>query len=314
MRFIGTAAIIIFFILIHPISLLAEGSTASDKMVAKLYTAVCHDPSHLISTGLDNVGLGCLVIGKNDVDEEGDPKNGPYPGSTCAVAFQRQQNERSPVRVWSGRFAENRPQTAVMYWGCEGHFNNFGGMAIFNKLKHEYKISEFYPGNRMEDCVVANASANKDALFCFSAPSVHQGELAEGFGPIVFKDGGKAEMDTWLTATNIDNMIGPTVDCNDRKAIHHLESVHISGAIIELMGTYLDPKDAKIACDRMNQNDFSEKEKITRDIFPRIIDDRGFIRKDEQNFLKAKIIFHLPNRKPDIVYTDIQVDKANSYH
>jgi hypothetical protein len=127
---------------------------------------------------------------------------GAIQGATCKRARDYPAAEERPCDVTlqprrqQGRFlASGNPLLLVSYGsGCEAHVNNFGGVAVFEKVGGVYEFIGFQPGINVGQCVIPASDEAKDVLVCLTG-WMGQGVVQSGVARIVFDSGSDGSFD-----------------------------------------------------------------------------------------------------------------------
>lgn len=70
---------------------------------------------------------------------------------------------------------------------CEAHVNDFGGFALFQRMRSTYSFRGFQPGMQGTDCLTFARSEREDVLICLTG-HMGQGDLETRLAQVVFKE------------------------------------------------------------------------------------------------------------------------------
>ncbi|MGJ5180918.1 hypothetical protein ACQR16_23135 [Bradyrhizobium oligotrophicum] len=123
-------------------------------------------------------------------------------GTTCKEAKSYPAVEERPCNVTllpyrqEGRFlAGANPLLLVSYGSdCEAHVNNFGGVAVFEKVGSGYEFLSFQPGMGLNECVIAAKDGAQDVLVCLTG-GMWQGVVESGIARVGFTSGSDGSFD-----------------------------------------------------------------------------------------------------------------------
>lgn len=208
-------------------------------------------------------------------------------------------------QVYLGRFTAPVPQALIGYVAdCEPHASNWGGVALFRIVDTRFELMRYFPG-ALTDCVVAEPpSSALDTPYCLTS-YIGQGELVERFGPVRFTRDGELKLETWLTAGNFDGYLTEMVECGKPEpGLHHLVELDRDPDrnLLVVEAARLDPTSFRAACDRFGRGEYNAQEREWRATSP-IAAEHGFVRSDENKYVRVVVRFQPGNPTPRIEVT-----------
>jgi hypothetical protein len=277
----------------------ATGARLNDRRLEQLHQEICGVPVHKTADSGGDIWV---------CDRPRD-----YPGlasdETCPLSFVT-SGENGLTRIYYGQFTAREPQAIAMYYAsCEPHSNNFGGMALFKVVDRRFKLLRYFPGEMYVDCAVPPSRGRKVQVpYCFSS-YLGQGVRVDLFGPLRFSPDGRAYLEKWLEAGNLDGFLTTMTPCDKGKpGIHHLMDVAFDRSKAEIVvgAASIDPQSFATACDRYRKNDFNEQERGFRNMSDEA-KSQAFIRPDENRYVKLLIRYRVPKNNPAIKVTPVPV-------
>ncbi|MGY4302801.1 hypothetical protein ACVIJ6_000044 [Bradyrhizobium sp. USDA 4369] len=123
-------------------------------------------------------------------------------GSTCkrVKSYPNAEEQSCDVTLQPGRqqgrfLAAGNLLLLVSYGsGCEPHANNFGGVAVFEKVGGVYEFLGFWPGLDVSECVIDTRDGAHDVLVCLTG-WMGQGVIESGVARIDFASGSDGSFD-----------------------------------------------------------------------------------------------------------------------